>query len=361
MKIFHIDSEKTFRGGQQQILYLLEGLRELNVENILACPACSPLFNRAGKTKKIPVAMRSEFDIFSAIKIAKTIRKEKPQIIHCHSAHALSIGIMSKKFSGARAHIVAARRVDFHIKSRRKYFLADRIIAVSQAVREVLRADGIPDEKIKVVYDGIDMERFADISCDYLYREFEIGKNQVIGNVAALTQQKDHFTLIRAIPYILKKNREVRFFIVGEGCLRRAVEKLSKKLGISEYIFFTGFREDVINFFPLFDIFVLTSRWEGLGTSILDAMASDVPVVATSVGGIPEIVKDGFNGLLVPSENYEHLAEKISLLIKNKNMREELSKKGKETVKRFGREKMVLGTRDVYKELISEKNSGYSD
>ncbi|MBA3066819.1 glycosyltransferase, partial [bacterium] len=113
MKVFHIDSEKTFRGGQRQVIYLLEGLQKRGIENFLFCPSQSPLFERAEKVKKIPVAMLCEFDIFSAFRIAKFINRENPDILHCHSAHALSVGLIAKKIASHKPALIAARRVIF--------------------------------------------------------------------------------------------------------------------------------------------------------------------------------------------------------------------------------------------------------
>jgi len=355
MKVFHIDSEKTFRGGQRQVLYLLEGLRRYGVENILICPGKAPLFQRCQEVKKESVAMRNEFDICSAIKIAKLINAEKPALLHCHSAHALSFGILARFFSKHRPKIIAARRVDFRIKSRRKYLSADKIITVSRAIKNILIGDGIPDEKIEVVYSGIERGRFDSVKAAHLKKEFNVSGNDfILGNVAALTSQKDHKTLLDAISLLVRDNDNLKFFIVGEGGLRNGLVKLSKSLGISGNVIFTGFRNDVVDFYSLFDIFVSSSTWEGLGTSILDAMCTGVPVVATAVGGIPEIIEDGVDGFLVPARNPRMLSEKIGVLMKNAALREKFSQNGIRKAMKFSAEKMVSGSLEVYKKLVNE-------
>jgi len=354
MKIFHIDSEKTFRGGQQQILYLLEGLRKYDVENILICPGKSPFFQRHSGVKKEPVAMRSEFDVFSAIKIAKLINAGKPDILHCHSAHALSAGILARFFSKHKPKIIAARRVDFRIKSRRKYLCVDKIITVSKAIKSILLEDGIPEGRIEVVYSGIDPGRFNSTKADYLKKEFNVSeKDFIVGNVAALTLQKDHKTLLDAISLLVPQNSNLKFFIIGEGVLHNGLVKLSKKLGISKNIIFTGFRNDVTNFYPLFRIFTASPAWEGLGTSILDAMLSGVPVVATAVGGIPEIIEAGVDGFLVPPRNPRKMSEKISALVKDTALREKFSQNGRKKVMKFSVEKMVSETFGIYRKLVN--------
>ncbi|MFH1352786.1 MAG: glycosyltransferase [bacterium] len=362
MKVFHIDSEKTFRGGQQQVLYLLEGLRKYGVDNILICPGASPLFQRSYGVKKESAAMRSEFDIFSAIKIAKLINVEKPDILHCHSAHALSVGVMARFFSKQKPKIIASRRVDFRIKSRMKYLSADKIIAVSKAIKKILVKDGIPEGKIEVVYSGVEQGKFKSREADCLKKEFNLSeKDFIVGNVAALTHQKDHKTLLKAVSLLVRNNENLKFFIIGEGVLHNGLVKLSKELGISENVIFTGFRNDVANFYSLFGIFVSSSAWEGLGTSLLDAMLSGVPVVATAVGGIPEIIEDGVDGFLVPPLSPLKMSEKISALAKNTALREKFSQNGIRKAMKFSVDKMVSGSLEVYKKLINEKNSRNTD
>ncbi|MFH1957479.1 MAG: glycosyltransferase family 4 protein [bacterium] len=359
MKVFHIDSEKTFRGGQQQVLYLLEGLRKYGVENILICPGASPLFQRCSGVKKESAAMISEFDIFSAIKTAKLINAEKPDILHCHSAHALSVGVMARFFSKQKPKIIASRRVDFRIKSRRKYLSADKIITVSKAIKKILVKNGIPEGRIEVVYSGVELK---SREADCLKKEFNLSeKDFIVGNVAALTHQKDHKTLLKAVSLLVRNNENLKFFIIGEGVLHNGLAKLSKELGISENVIFTGFRNDVANFYSLFGIFVSSSAWEGLGTSILDAMLSGVPVVATAVGGIPEIIEDGVDGFLVPHLNPLKMSEKIDALIKNAALREKFSQNGIRKAMKFSVEKMVSGSFEVYKKLLNEKNSRNTD
>jgi len=287
------------------------------------------------------------------------INVEKPDILHCHSAHALSVGVMARFFSKQKPKIIASRRVDFRIKSRRKYLSADKIITVSKAIKKILVKNGIPEGRIEVVYSGVELK---SREADCLKKEFNLSeKDFIVGNVAALTHQKDHKTLLKAVSLLVRNNENLKFFIIGEGVLHNGLVKLSKELGISEDVIFTGFRNDVANFYSLFGIFVSSSAWEGLGTSILDAMLSGVPVVATAVGGIPEIIEDGVDGFLVPHLNPLKMSEKIDALIKNAALREKFSQNGIRKAMKFSVEKMVSGSLEVYKKLINEKNSHNTD
>ncbi|MCD6412696.1 MAG: glycosyltransferase family 4 protein, partial [Elusimicrobia bacterium] len=232
---------------------------------------------------------------------------------------------------------------------------ANRIIVVSNAVKKILIEDGIPEGKIDVVYSGIDLADFVNLDGGYLRKEFNIRKDEfIIGNIAALTEQKDHETLLRGV-YLL--DIDFKLFIVGEGHLRKKLERLSEKLKIKDRVIFTGFRKDARNFLKIFDLFVLTSKWEALGTSILDAMATGVAVVATNVGGISEMIEDGINGFLVPPRNPRKMSEKIRALVKDTALRKKFSKNGRRKVMEFTVEKMVSKTYEAYKKLLNEKNS----
>ena len=357
MKVFHIDSEKTFRGGQRQVLYLLEGLEKRGIENLLFCPGKSPLFERAQKVRKIPATMCCEFDIFSAYKIAKFINRETPDILHCHSAHALAVAIIAKKLASRKPALIASRRVDFHIKCLRKYLRADKIITVSKAIKQILISDGVPADQIDVVYSGIKHEQFQNLNGDYIYKELGLSKNDmIIGNIAALTEQKDHFTLLKAARTALGKNKNMKFIIVGEGRLRRKLADFSRNNGMEKNVIFTGFRKDAFNFLNIFDVFAMSSKWEGLGTSIIDAMASGVPVAATAAGGIKEIIQDGQNGFLSAPGDYAALAGKIIKLASDEGLRKTFSGKGRATAEKFTAGNTTKGTLEVYRKVLNERS-----
>lgn len=363
MKIFHLDSEKTWGGGQAQVFYLTCGLKERGHQVTVVCPEEGLLFRKcrlAGLTT-YPVKMRGEWDIYSAWQIASLICKENPQILHIHSAHAHALAQMAGIFNlSLKLKVVLSRRVTFHIKrnpiSYLKYrFKIDRIIAVSSRVEQVLIEDGLAKEKITVIHSGIDLTRFKAMDkADYPYQELDLDPTQpVVGIIAALVPCKDHRNFLRAASMVLKRLPQVQFLVVGEGKLRESLETLSNDLGLESKVKFLGFREDVVQILSILDLFVLSSYLEGLCTSLLDAQAAGVPVVATKTGGIPEIIKNGLNGLLVPPQDPESLAKAIVKLLKDKKLAKQMSSCGKEMVREFSKEKMISQTEKVYAELLT--------
>ena len=355
--VLHIDSAETWRGGQQQVLYLAQKLKDY--ESIIACPPQSLLAERAKATglKVSSVQMHGEWDLLAVYKLKKIIKNNSIKIVHLHSPHAQALGLLAAKSAG-NCKVVLSRRVDFHIRknilSRAKYSNVDRIIAISKRVKEVLVADGLPEEKVDVVYSGVDIERFQNVKGDYLISELGLNKDKLcIGNIAALAWHKDHRTLIEAARIVVDEFPKVIFLIVGDGPLRREIEILIKKLNLEEEVKLFGFRQDIPEILSVLDLFVLSSSWEGLGTSLLDAFASKVPVVATNVGGIPEIVKDRVNGILVPPGNPGALAGAIISLLKSRDLGGRMAEEGFRLVKeKFSVERMVEETRKIYDRLV---------
>jgi len=357
--VLHIDSAKTWRGGQQQVLYLAQRLRDYH--NIIACPPQSPLAERAKATglKVFPVKMRGEWDLLAVCKLRKIIRKNSIRIIHLHSPHAHALGLLAAKTRG-NCKVVLSRRVNFPIKrnilSRLKYSNVDRVIAISEKVKQVLMAHGLREERIDVVYSGVDTNRFQNVKADYLVSELALDKEKlIIGNIAALTWDKDHKTLIAAARVVIDEFPQAIFLIAGEGPLRKEIEILIKKLNLEEKVKLLGFRQEIPEILSILHLFVLSSSWEGLGTSLLDAFASRVPVVCTNVGGIPEIVRDGVNGILVPSGNPEALSRAIISLLKNRDLAGRIAEEGFQLVKeKFSVERMVQDTKKIYDHLVGE-------
>jgi glycosyltransferase involved in cell wall biosynthesis len=298
--VLHIDTEKYWRGGQQQTVYLHQELLRVGWHSILICPPDSKTEQYCAD-RHIPVItvkMRNEADIISALKISGIVKKEGVNLIIAHSSQALGLAIPAVK-KNKNCKLVAIRRVDFHVGknalSRWKYStkLLTKIIAVSGAIKNILISDGISPHKITVIHDCIDLNKFAGSpSSGELREKLQIPENNfIIGTVAALAGHKDYPNLLKAAKSVLSKKRDITFIAVGAGHDELSLKKLHKELNLGDNFKFIGFQEDVGRFLKLFDIFVLSSKTEGLGSSLLDAMAMGLPVIGTDAGGIPEIVK----------------------------------------------------------------------
>ncbi len=329
----------------------------------VACPPDSELAKRAAERGITiePLPMRGEFDLRAGYKLARLIKRKGYQVAHCHSAHAHSVGIIASKVTRIPALIVS-RRVDFPVGEKGwlnsyKYEAPDKFIAVSTGVKEVLIKGGIAEEKVVVVHSGIDLRRFENIDpLEELYKEFQLkGEEKVVGIVAALAPHKDYPNFLRAARIVVDRLPQVRFLIVGEGKEAGRLRRLTAELGLGDSVIFTGFREDIPRLLSLFDVFVISSYLEGLCTSILDAMAAGVPVVATETGGIPDLVKDEENGILVPPRDPKRLAEGVLRLLNDSGLAQGMVKAGHSTVRRFSAEQMAKKTEEVYRSALGEK------
>lgn len=353
--ILHLDSELSWRGGQQQLFYLINGLRKRNFVNFLACPRASALLERAKEEgiSVFPLSLKGEWDIFSSLKIRKLIKHFKVDILHCHSSHAHAIGLMALLFI-KDCRLIVSRRVDFPIRknvlSNYKYKNVDKFIAISDGIKNVLLQGGVKENKITVVHDGIDIAHFqCQEQARSLFNELGLQEgNPVVGNVAALAPHKHQQNLLAAAKIVVQSIPTAQFLIVGEGELESELKELTKRLGIEKNVNFAGFRKDVPQLLTIFDVFVVSSYLEGLGSSTLEAMAAGLPVAATRTGGIPEIVQDGINGLLVPPRDSQSLATAMITLLSDKERRKTMGAASRKIVENFSVEKMVEGNSNVY-------------
>jgi glycosyltransferase involved in cell wall biosynthesis len=267
---------------------------------------------------------------------------------------------LSMSTQPAKPPLVAARRVDFHLKgnalSRWKYRQVDSFICASEAIRQMLIGDGVPGARTVTVHEGIDIERVDAAEPANLHGEFWLPHHApIVGNVAALVGHKGQKHLIEAARRVLPQMPDARFIIAGEGELRPALERQIKDHHLEKHVLLAGFRPDVLSLHKAFDIFVMSSVTEGLGTSLLDAMAAGKPIVATRTGGIPEVVADGETGLLVPPRDEEALADAIVRLLKDPDLRREMGEAGRVRARNlFSLERMVQNTLNVYQRVATE-------
>lgn len=363
----HIDTARTWRGGQNQALLTVRGLRAIGHRAELVAHPDGELRKRAHDLDVVPLAPRSEVDVSAAWRLARVIRRLQPHIIHAHDPHgvamagmALSMGAASRWRSGRRAPaLVAARRVDFHLRSnsfsRWKYRQVDCFITASEAIRSMLIADGVPAERVITVHEGIEVDRIDAVPAVNVHEALWLPhRAPLVGNVAALVPHKGQRYLIEAAHLVVQTIPDARFVILGEGELREHLEHLVREHHLEKHVFLPGFRTDVIGCIKGFDLFVMSSVTEGLGTSLLDAMACRTAIVGTRTGGIPEVVDDPRTGLLVEPRDPRALAAAIVRLLQHPEERERLVDAGYARVReRFTVERMIAETAAVYARLAA--------
>jgi glycosyltransferase involved in cell wall biosynthesis len=357
LRVLHLDSAPTWRGGQNQVFLTLKGMARRGHEAILAARAGSPLAARAQaeglRVRGVP--FRGDLWPPAILALARIIRHERPHVLLVHDPHAVSAGLLAARLAGGPA-LVAVRRVDFPLRgslSRRKYSACARLVVVSRAIASVVAAGGLDTSRLRLVYEGVP-DRIPQPGGRAELASLGIPQGApVVGNVAALTGHKDHATLVEAMALLRPRAPEARLVIAGEGELRPALEALVDGCGLSDRVVFAGFRRDLDRLLPAFSVFCLSSRLEGLGTSLLDAMSFGLPVVATAAGGIPEAVEDRVTGRLVPPREPGALAEALAEVLGDEERRRELGEAGRRRfLERFTDDHMVEETVKVLEEVV---------
>jgi glycosyltransferase involved in cell wall biosynthesis len=208
----------------------------------------------------------------------------------------------------------------------------------------------VPRDRVVAVHEGIDVEHVLSAPRIDVHAAFFLPHGApIVGNVAALVAHKGHRHLIEAARLVVRELPDARFVVLGEGDLREPLERLVREYHLEKHVLLPGFRVDVLGCIKSFDVFAMSSVTEGLGTSILDAMACSVPVVATAAGGIPEIVDDGVTGVLVPPRDHRALAAALKRLLADAPLRRQMALAGFDRVRqRFTVERMVDETAAVY-------------
>lgn len=361
MRTLHIDTARTWRGGQNQCLLTVKGLRAAGHETVLVAHPQGELRRRAPQDDwLVPLAPRLEVDFHAAWKLARLIRGLRPEVLHAHDPHGVALAALALAFRqpATPPALVVSRRVDFRLRtnafSRYKHRQVQRFICASEAIRQILLRDGFEADRVVTVHEGIDLAHVADAPPVSLHQTFWLPQGvPVILNVAALVPHKGQRYLIDAMAQVARTVPEARLVILGEGELRPSLERQVAELGLERHVLLPGFRRDVLSLMKTCDVFVLSSVMEGLGTSLLDAMACARPIVGTEAGGIPEVVVDGETGHVVPVRDADALADAlIDLLVHDERARAFAATGFERVRKRFSVERMVDETLAVYRGVI---------
>lgn len=366
MKVAHLDTGRSWRGGQGQVLLLMRELRRQGIEQELLAPP-GPLLEKAsaeGFTAR-RWDSRGELDPGAMLRARAALAAFQPEVAHLHSAHAHALGVPAARMAGVPA-VVVSRRVDFKVGgnpfSRIKYALpVDRYFCISEGVRAAMLASGIAAEKLVLVPSGIDLAAVEaegrEASPDLRAWLGLPADAEVVGTVASLAPHKNHALLLEAVPAVVAARPRAHFVWLGDGECRPALERRRAELGLVERVHLAGFRPDAKALMRQFDLFVLSSYLEGLCTSLLDAQALGVPIVATAVGGVPEVVRDGTSGRLVRQLEPAPLAAAIAAALGDAAVRSAWVAGGRDSVRAFGIAHTANRTLAEYRAVLDSKES----
>lgn len=327
---------------------------------IIACQPGSGLEKKgleAGLEIKA-LSIPSSLGVSAISTLCRLMTLEKVQIVNTHSGKDSWAASIAARLSRARPVIVRTRHLALPVRNRFTYqFLPHKVITVSQYVRDYLvNKKGVARDKIIAIPTGIDIKRFDPQS---VYEDFRHSLSlspsaPLIGMVAIFRYKKGHHVLIEAARDVLEAFSSARFLLLGHGPQEANIRRLIGEHGLEGSFLLLGLKDNVPAVLKALDVFVLPSLEEALGTSILEAMAMERPVVATNVGGIPEVVRDGETGFLVPPMDPKALARGIIRVLEDKDIASDMGRKGRALVERhFTLELMVERTHELYENLIT--------
>lgn len=363
LKLMHVEAGENFYGGARQVAFLVEGLARRGVDNVVVCPRGSLTARRMGelpaKLRAIPMA--GDLDLPLVGRLRRLLREEKPDLLHLHSRRGPEIlGAVAGRLRGLP--IVYSRRNDHYeskLVTRFKYRLYDRVVAISQAIGEVLRDSGVPPGKIRVVRSAYAPEPVKPLGREALRAELGLPREAfVIAVVAQLIRRKGHAVLLEAMPRLLREVPSLHAVFFGKGALQDELERRIAEAGLGARVHLAGYREDLPELLEGLDLVVHPAFAEGLGVSLLQASANGVPIVASRAGGIPEAVRDGVNGLLVPPHDAVALGDAILALARDEPRRRSMGEAGRRLIAtEFSVDAMVEGNLAVYRELLDRDGS----
>lgn len=315
-------------GTENVVLQLCQVFHNL-VNKIVVCSIGGVLENELNRMgiqhyKIKDISSKNPFDfVSSCFEIREIIKKEKITIVHSHHRMA---ALIAEIVSPSSVIKVANAHNTFYDKRflTRFAYKHTHIVAVGEKVKQNLTDYfGLPEKQISVIYNAVKpFEKNIDV-VDVLNKEKQQG-NVVIGNIGRLAPQKGMEYFVESAKLVLKKHHNARFFIVGDGPLKDKLQQIIKQNHLDKFVYLLGYRSDIQNVMSQCDFIVLSSLWEGLPLTPIEAFSVSKTVVATSVDGTPEIVKNNENGLLVEPKNVEQLSDKICFLIENIDFRKKL-------------------------------------
>lgn len=365
MKVLHVSTPSSWRGGEQQVAYLAGALHEEGILQWVLTPSSSELSRRVAipSERVCHFSHRGLLNLGLAWRIARLCRIHTIDLVHTHDSQAHSAAVMASALFGLHRPLVVSRRVDFPVSpnpfSRWKYNhpAVRRILCVSEEIKRITASSIRNQAVLEVVHSGIDLDRYAEPSAVGRNIRDELSlapETCLIGNMSALADHKDYPTWIRTVKRLSDTNPAFRFIIAGTGPDEESIRQQIRESGLQDVVFMLGFRADVAAVIHALDVFLITSKTEGLGTIVLEALAAGVPVVATRAGGIPEMIVDGETGLLASIGDDAALSRCVLRIFTDAALCERLVTEGKRKAAAFSFRYTAMKTLQAYRAVLAD-------
>ncbi len=361
MRVLHIESGRHLYGGALQVVMLIEGLAARGVECHLACPVGSAIAAAARPHAAAvhETVMRGDVDVATFWRLRRLIHKIRPDVVHLHSRFGTDIwGAIAARVEGVA--VVHSRRVDNtepRLWVSLKYRLYDKVVAISNGIRDVLLREGLPPAQVVCVHSAVDTQTYRPGRDDMAWFRTEFGLQEgelTVAMVAQFIVRKGHRTLLDALPAVLAVHPRMRVLFFGQGPQEEAMRQLVQERQLGAHVLFAGFRSDMARVLPCLDVVAHPAMTEGLGVALLQTAACGVPIVASRVGGIPEIVQPGATGELIEPGSVDQLTSALLRVLGDEPLRKRYGACARAWIEdRFSAPAMVAGNHAVYEAVLA--------
>jgi len=360
-RILHVDPERGFSGGETQVLALARHLGERGHEVLVAAHPDGELAHRVRDAGLVhlPLVCRHGHDPVAGVALRRDVAAAAPDVVHFHTSRALSL----TPYVPQRTVQVLTRRMDYAPRGlgpyvRWMYGRMDAVIAISQAARAALAARGIAPDAVEVVPSGVDTQHFRGLDGRAARARLAIEPDEpVLAIVASLHERKGHAVLLDALALLANDGVRPLVLAAGTGPEGQGLRDLAARLGLASRIRWLGRVPDVRPVLAAADVVVMPSLAEGLGVAAIEAMAAGRPVVASAVGGLPELIRDGEQGSLVAPRDPEALAAALLRCVRDPALRERLGGAGQLRAEAFSTAAMARGTESVYERALAARSA----
>ncbi|MBF0465411.1 MAG: glycosyltransferase family 4 protein [Nitrospirae bacterium] len=360
MRILHTEWSDDLGGQEKRVLAEAIGMQNRGHHVVIACREHAKLLPEAQKCgiECITLPFSSSFDIVTMIKLYRYIKAMKFDIVNTHSGKDSWVGGIAARLAGVPA-LVRTRHINIPLKRNLLnfiHYLPQSFITCGDTMREnLVKNCGFPENKVVSIPTGVEERFFNVVRTPELKKSlFNLPTDSiVISNVGVLRGVKGHEVTLNAVKRVVTEIPQAVFLFAGDGPKKNSLLKLSSELGITKHVVFAGYIKDVTTVFAISNVSVLSSHSEGIPQSILQSMAAGVPVAATGVGGVPEVIEDEKTGLLIPPNDHDALSAAIIRLINNPALYNSLISNAKEFVlKNHSIEVMLDKTESLYSALM---------
>jgi glycosyltransferase involved in cell wall biosynthesis len=380
--VAHIITKLELGGAQQNTLFTVSHLNAARFRPLLITGEPGLLDQEARALSGVEFhqvlslkrPIRPIADLRALLALTLLLRRLRPLIVHTHNSKAGILGRWAARLAGVpiiihsihgfgftRYQHPLVRRALIALERRTSRFTT-RFFAVSKANRRLGIELGLfPADRCTVIRSGVDLHAFRRTRVDTVAKKRELGLEPgrpVVGMIAPLKPQKAPLDFVRLAGLVHRSRPDARFVLVGDGELRGAVEEEAARLGLSGMLLLTGWRRDIAELLRCFDLFVLTSLWEGLPRVYLEALASGVPVVGTRVDGAAEVIRDGVNGYLVEPGDVRGMADRVLDLLAHPHVAVRMGQKGESLPQEFDIRDMIRRLEREYERLVGDQKRG---